>query len=351
MIYPWVISSLIKEGLPPTKEGLSSYIERKLRNVLSYAMRNSPFYFERLGDYKEILSCYKSEFFTKFNKIPCIATEDIVRRHYEFLCVPLGEVQRGYTVETTAGEVKRIFFSQDDLLYIVEAIHHLIKGLNVDKGAKVAVLFPREHEWGVPDLIARATTKAGAVAIQVDSPKLDQQYNELSTLSPYLVIGSAQQIFYLSLHIIRERYERISTNSVIISHGCFPYILSKKVRETIVRAWGMEPLEHFGLAETGFNVALECYSHQGLHVNEADVYAEIIDPENEEPLPPGEAGELVITSLNQKAMPIIRYRTGYLAKMEEGPCFCGDELTRRLKIYSTVRESVDIFTPSTFRLF
>ncbi|MEM1985095.1 MAG: hypothetical protein QXW76_07515, partial [Candidatus Korarchaeum sp.] len=244
MLYSWITSSLMKEGLPPTREGLSSWIEKKIRNTLHYAIERSLFYNKRLKKYKNILNCPKSEFLMRFSRLPYTTAEDIVRRHYEFLCAPLSEVQRGYSVETVSGELKRVFFSKDELLHVIEAISHVIEEFNVDKGEKIAILFPREHEWGIPDLIAKAVAKTGAIASQVDSPQLDQQYHKLATMNPYLVIGSAQQIFYLSLHILRKKYDKIPTKAIIASHGCFPYILSGKARETIARAWGVEPLEH-----------------------------------------------------------------------------------------------------------
>lgn len=347
MIRSWIALSLAREGFPPTREGVRLYLESKVRGLLKYVMDRSIFYRERLGEKRDLLE--GPEPLSRFREIPFTTAEDIVRRHYEFLCVPLSDVQRGYTVEAASGGLKRIFFTKSDLMHIIDAIRSAFNELGAG-GKRVAILFPREHEWGIPDLMAKAIEGTGGTAIHLSSSSLDGLYNDLRALSPHLIVGSAQQIFYLSLHILRERYGKIRTEAIIASHGCLPYILSGKMRESIKRAWDIEPLEHFGLTEAGFIVALECRSHRGLHINEADVFVEIVDPKSGDQLPPGEIGELVLTSLNQKAMPIIRYRAGYLARMEEGPCPCGDDLSRILKIHSTITEA-DVFTSPAYRLF
>jgi len=74
--------------------------------------------------------------------------------------------------------------------------------------------------------------------------------------------------------------------------------------------------------------ASECEAREGLHVNEDHFLAEIVDPETLQPLPPGSEGELVITTLEKEALPVIRYRTGDTCAMITEPCSCGRTLAR-----------------------
>jgi phenylacetate-CoA ligase len=78
----------------------------------------------------------------------------------------------------------------------------------------------------------------------------------------------------------------------------------------------------------GPGVAGECLERSGLHLNEDHFLAEIVDPDTGAPLPPGEKGELVLTTLTKEAFPVIRYRTGDLTRFIDGPCPCGRTLRR-----------------------
>ncbi|MBC8209049.1 MAG: phenylacetate--CoA ligase, partial [Desulfobulbaceae bacterium] len=82
----------------------------------------------------------------------------------------------------------------------------------------------------------------------------------------------------------------------------------------------------------GPGVAGECQECNGLHINEDHFLVEILDPETLEPVPPGEVGELVITTLTKEAFPMIRYRTRDLTRMILEPCPCGRTLQRMHRI-------------------
>ena len=79
---------------------------------------------------------------------------------------------------------------------------------------------------------------------------------------------------------------------------------------------------HYGSRESGLGGAVECGAHEGMHVREKDLIIEIVD-ENGIVLPDGETGELVITTLHRKAMPLIRYRTNDYTRIIPGRCICG----------------------------
>jgi len=86
---------------------------------------------------------------------------------------------------------------------------------------------------------------------------------------------------------------------------------------------------HYGLSEVpGPAIAFECTAHEGLHVNEDHFLAEIVNPDTGAPLPDGETGELVLTTLTTRAFPLIRFRTGDKASFYSRPCGCGRSLRR-----------------------
>src|SRR6185312_4385895 len=102
------------------------------------------------------------------------------------------------------------------------------------------------------------------------------------------------------------------------------------LRTQIDRALGMKAVNFYGLSEMcGPGVATECLTaREGLHVNEDHFLVEVIDPETEQPLPPGATGELVFTTLTKEALPLLRYRTGDLGALTLEPCACGRTLAR-----------------------
>ncbi|MFH1145319.1 MAG: phenylacetate--CoA ligase [Candidatus Eisenbacteria bacterium] len=96
-----------------------------------------------------------------------------------------------------------------------------------------------------------------------------------------------------------------------------------KMKALLEERMGIVAHEHYGLTELmGPGVAFSCEAGR-LHINEDHIYAEVIDPETEEPLPLGRPGELVLTSLQREAMPMVRYRTRDITRLERTPCPCG----------------------------
>ena len=115
-------------------------------------------------------------------------------------------------------------------------------------------------------------------------------------------------------------------------HGAEPW--SENMREEVERKLGIKALDIYGLSEViGPGVSMEClHSERGMHVLEDNFLPEVIDPETLEPLPYGETGELVFTTLTKEAFPLIRYRTKDISRLFLDPCGCGRTLLRMDKV-------------------
>lgn len=99
---------------------------------------------------------------------------------------------------------------------------------------------------------------------------------------------------------------------------------SEEQRRRIEQLFGVKAYNSFGMSEmNGPGVAFECTEQNGLHIWEDYVIVEIVDPVTLEPVPDGEVGELVLTTINREAMPLLRYRTRDLTRVIPGPCPCG----------------------------
>ncbi|WP_372520933.1 phenylacetate--CoA ligase family protein [Candidatus Ruminimicrobiellum ovillum] len=99
---------------------------------------------------------------------------------------------------------------------------------------------------------------------------------------------------------------------------------SEAMRKKIEELYNVKAYNSYGLSEiSGPGIAFECQCQQHLHIWEDYVYPEIVDPKKFEPLPDGEEGELVLTTLQRQAMPLMRYRTKDLTRIISEPCACG----------------------------
>jgi phenylacetate-CoA ligase len=90
--------------------------------------------------------------------------------------------------------------------------------------------------------------------------------------------------------------------------------------------WGCEVYNHYGMTETGLGGGVSCAAQRGYHLREADLYFEIINPVNGQPVETGEAGEVVFTTLTRQGMPLVRYRSGDISRFLPGVCPCGTSL-------------------------
>ena len=106
------------------------------------------------------------------------------------------------------------------------------------------------------------------------------------------------------------------------------------MRGEIERGLGLEAFDNYGLTELGGpGVAVECHRHDGLHVFEDHYLAEVVDPETGRPVPIGEPGELVLTSLTREASPVVRYRTRDRTVLVDEACPCGSPFRRMRKVH------------------
>jgi phenylacetate-CoA ligase len=127
----------------------------------------------------------------------------------------------------------------------------------------------------------------------------------------------------------------IDLRTLPLNKGCFgaePW--SENMRKRIEERYGMKAYDIYGLTEIiGPGVAFECEAQHGLHVNEDLFYPEIIDPETGQPLPDGEKGELVFTTLTKEGTPLIRYRTRDITCFIREQCSCGRTTVRMHRLF------------------
>ena len=136
----------------------------------------------------------------------------------------------------------------------------------------------------------------------------------------------------------------LDANSLALKCGIFgsePW--SEATRDDLETRLHVTATDTFGLTEIfGPGVAWECPEKNGLHISEDHFIPEVIDPETLEPLPPGEEGELVLTTIAREAFPLIRLRTGDLTRIDYRPCACGRTHCRISRIFKRSDEVIRV---------
>jgi phenylacetate-coenzyme A ligase PaaK-like adenylate-forming protein len=289
---------------------------RKLQETLEWTM-NSPFYRERLRG-------LSVDNLSDLRRLPFMDSGDLIREGARLLCVPQSEISRVVTLFTSGStcEPKRVFFTSEDIELTEDFFASGLPTV-VPPGKTMLTMLPCQRPDGVGDLICRGLRRAGV------TPAPYGLMENLGHAARTLIETGAQSIVGMPAQILAlTRYARAMG---MPSNLTSALLTADYIPETIVNelnSAGIETYKHYGMTETGLGCAIDCAAHMGCHVRTPDLILEIIDPQTGTPLPDGEWGEVVFTTLTRKGMPMIRYRTGDISRLLPGTCRCGSSLQR-----------------------
>ncbi|KZZ85583.1 phenylacetate--CoA ligase family protein [Bacillus sp. SJS] len=184
--------------------------------------------------------------------------------------------------------------------------------------------------------------RLGMAVVPVSVGNTDRQITLIEDLQPEVICCTPSYALNIA-----ERMRELGKDprSSSLQYGIFgaePW--SEEMRRTLEDRLGIKACDIYGLSEVmGPGVAMECHEAQdGLHIAEDHFLAEVIDPDTFEPVPDGQPGELVFTSLKKEAIPIIRYRTGDIASITRKPCKCGRTTARMSRIKGRIDDMLII---------
>ncbi|MFH2045910.1 MAG: DVU_1553 family AMP-dependent CoA ligase [Pseudomonadota bacterium] len=324
----WILKKISLEKALPylTREAIEAFQVDKINETISYARKNSPFY-------KNLLAGFESntvKTLNDYSSLPFTISDDLRSYPLQFLCVSQSAVKRCVTLQSSAttGLAKRIFFTKEDLEHTLDFFHYGMSTL-VNEDDRVLILLPGERPDSVGDLLSRALLRMNVRSIMhgfVIDPKQTVEAvlkNDITCL-----VGTPVQILALFRCRKGEKYLKSKRMKALLTTDYVPDIIT----EVLKNIYNCEVYSHYGMSEMGYGGGVECDARCGHHMREADLYIEIIDPKTGQILSDGETGEVVITTLNREAMPLIRYRTGDISKFLAKPCPCGSVLKRLDKI-------------------
>ncbi len=309
----------------------------RLQNMVKRVYDNVPFYRQRMDENKVKPEHIQSLKDIKY--LPFTVKTDL-RDTYPFglFASPMNEVVRLHASSGTTGKPIVVAYTKEDIDVWCNVMVRSLSACNVDRGDIVQNAYGYGLFTGGLGLHYGVET-LGATVIPISGGNTDRQIMILKDFN-VTVICCTPSYF---VHIIERANELgIDLKSSPLRVGIFgaePW--SEAMRQYIEREANIKAFDIYGLSEIiGPGVGNECICQNGLHIFEDHFYPEIIDPETLEPLPDGEEGELVFTTLSKKAMPMIRYRTRDITSFYNEPCPCGRTIRKIRKIS---RRSDDMF--------
>ena len=266
---------------------------KKLNRLLARERSRGGFYAdlpERLRSLEEL------------SMLPFTTEEDLAGRAGALLLKSQSEIERVLSDATsgTTGTSKRVFYTEKDLENTVQ-LYMAGLGELIFPGGVTLVCFPFSGPFGLGELIAEAITRLGARPVKAGPFLSYAEYRELlQTEEPDTFVGMPVQL----LSILRVCGRGSLRRALVSGDACPPSVII--ACEALL---GTKLFPHYGSREMGMAGAISCPAHEGMHLRENHVIAEIVD-EKGRPLPKGEYGELVVTTVGMEALPLIRYRTG-----------------------------------------
>lgn len=180
----------------------------------------------------------------------------------------------------------------------------------------------------------------GAMAIPTGPGNTQRQLKMLRDLKTTFFIGTSSYGLLLAEAAMEEGIlAELKLQRAILGSERW----GERMRERIEELFGIETFDIYGLTEVyGPGIGIDCHLHSGIHYWSDYLLFEIIDPETEKVLPPGEEGELVITTLAKEGLPLIRYRTRDLTRIIPEPCPCGSPYPRIERIHGRSDDMIKI---------
>lgn len=253
-------------------------------------------------------------------RLPFTTEKDLIREGHRMVLTSQSGIERVRSQETsgTAGKAKRVYYSAKDN---ERTVSFFAAGLSelVFPGEKVMVCMPFSGNRGLGELIAEAVGRLKGIPLAAGTGR---SYGELLDIldveRPQVFVGMPVPL----LSLLRLRPENSLVRALVSADIC-PDTVKKEIEARL----GTRLYPHYGSREIGLGGAVTCPAFEGMHLRENDLIAEIVDEEGRV-LPRGEWGELVLTSIEADAMPLIRYRTGDITRILPEPCPCGSAVIR-----------------------
>ena len=301
--------------------------DRGLIRTVKHAYENSAYYRKKMDDHGVKPEDIKS--LADITKLPFICKDDLREAYpYGLLCMPLRDCVRIQSTSGTTGRRVIAFYTQHDIDLWDATCARAIVAAGGTPDDVVQVCYGYGLFTGGPGLNG-GSHKLGSLTLPMSSGSTDRQIQFMQDLGSTILCCTPSYAAYIGETIV----ERGLQDTIKLKAGIFgAEAWSEEMRRDIEKNLRIKAYDIYGLTELeGPGVSYECCEQRGMHICEDQFIAEIIDPNTGEVLPDGEKGELVFTSLNKQAFPMVRYRTRDICVLSHEKCSCGRTHVRMSK--------------------
>ncbi len=256
------------------------------------------------------------------SKLPFLTKADLRDAYpYGLLAVPQKDCVRIQSTSGTTGRRVVAFYTQNDVELWEDCCARAIVAVGGTDEDVCQVAYGYGLFTGGPGLNG-GSHKVGCLTLPMSSGNTERQIQFMMDLGATIICCTPSYAAYIGETLKEMGYKPEDNKLKAGIFGAEPW--TEEMRQSIQESLGIKAYDIYGLTETsGPGVSFECQEQTGMHINEDHFYAEIIDPETGEVLPEGSKGELVFTSLDKEAFPLLRYRTRDICVLSRKPCSCG----------------------------
>ena len=302
---------------------------KKLKETVRCEYDNVPYYRDKMdkaGVKPEDINTLED-----IRKLPFITKEDIAVNYPTGLFAkPMEEIVRIHASSGTTGKPKIAGYTRNDLALWGECVARAMASAGQDSKSVIQVAYGYGLFTGGLGAHLGAET-IGATVLPMSSGNTHKQIMFMQDMKSTALACTPSYALTIAEGIAKAGIDPADLSLKSGIFGAEPW--TEGMRENIEKGLGIKAYDIYGLTEiVGPGVSISCDEHNGMHIQEDYFYPEIIDPETLEPLPDGEIGELVFTTLGKEGFPMIRYRTRDLCYLMRDKCACGRTTVRMSKI-------------------
>ncbi len=303
-------------------ERLQATLNRVYRNVAFYHRRFKEVGFSPEHDITDLKDLERLPFTTSQDVSSCYP--------YEMFAVPLREVVRIHSSSGTMSNPQVVGYTRQDLATWSHLVARILSAGGVTRDDVIQITFAYGLMTGGLG-IHYGAERIGASVLPTSVGRTDRQVKIMQDYRTTVLVSTPSYAL-----VMADRLDRLGIDRKTLSLRyciCAGEPWTEETRREIEERLFVKVTDNYGNSEVmGPGVAGECLEQQGMHLQEDHFHAEIIDPVSGRVLPPGEEGELVITTLTKEAFPVVRYRTGDRCSLIPEPCPCGRTFQRISRI-------------------
>ena len=311
-----------------SREEIKKIQNEKIVKQVKHVWDNVPYYRKKMEQKGVSPEDIKS--IDDLHKLPFLSKADLREAYpYGLMGKPLKDCVRIQSTSGTTGKRVVAFYTQHDIDLWEECCARAIVAAGGTNEDVCQVSYGYGLFTGGPGLNG-GSHKVGCLTIPTSSGNTERQIMFIMDLQATILCCTPSYAAFLGE---KMKEMGLGPDDIPLKAGIFgAEAWSEEMRQDIQKTLGIKAYDIYGLTElSGPGVAFECSAQKGMHINEDHFVAEIIDPDTGEVLPDGAQGELVFTSLDKEAFPLLRYRTRDICTLTREKCSCGRTHVRMAK--------------------